>query len=255
MSTSPRPTPRLTLANNEVQAWSADLSDLRSCLAPLEQLLHDDERRRADRYRFPDDRALFVACRGLLRVLLAGYTGLEPHLVQIESGALGKPYLVEPTRLSPIRFNVSHSHGRVLLGFSLNCEMGVDVEQIRSIDDLDGLANRYFAPEERADLARLDLVARQRHFFAIWALKEAYLKGTGTGLTTALDSFYVCHSGDASQPNHYAVMSRTEQAVGPWSLIFLSHIPGFAAAIAGHGAGWRLCERSSQVLLSLIPGS
>jgi len=131
--------------------------------------------------------------------------------------------------------------------------LGVDVEQVRAMDDLDGLAQRYFAPEERADLTSRGQEERLRHFFTIWALKEAYLKGTGKGLTTPLDSFYVSPLGDPPESTRYAVIGRTGDGVGPWSLRTLPNISGFAAAIAVEGAGWYLSERTGRDLMELMP--
>jgi len=244
---------RLPLAEHEIQVWSVAASELQGVFETLEQFLAEDEMHRADKYRFDRDRTLFVTCRGLLRVLLAAFTGLDPRHVQFATGPVGKPYLVTQEGLAAIRFNVSHSHGRVLLGFSRVRELGVDVEQVRAMDDLEGLAQRYFAPEEQTDLANRDDGGRLRHFFTIWALKEAYLKGTGKGLTTPLDSFYVSPLGDPPESTRYAVIGRTGDGVGPWSLRTLPNISGFAAAIAVEGAGWYLSERTGQDLMELMP--
>lgn len=46
------------------------------------------------------------------------------------------------------------------------------------------IAARVFAPRERAWLAALPLHLRQEAFFRGWTRKEAYVKGTGTGLST-----------------------------------------------------------------------
>jgi 4'-phosphopantetheinyl transferase len=67
--------------------------------------------------------------------------------------------------------------------------VGVDVEErSRKVDYL-GLAERYFASDEARYLTTLPEEQRGDAFFAIWTLKEAYVKGIGRGLTFPLDVF------------------------------------------------------------------
>jgi len=253
MNTAHPASTELELADQDVHVWSDSVDDLRASLTSLERLLSHEEQTRANRYRFVADRELFVVCRGLLRILLAGYTRRDPRRLQFGAGSVGKPYLLPEEGISSPRFNVSHSHGRVLLGFSRDRELGVDVEQVRPIDDLDGLSKRYFAPQEQADLAARDKANRQSHFFTIWTLKEAYLKGTGSGLTTALDSFYVTPVKDASYPVRSADATNLNQIELPaWHLLTLPVIPGFAAAIAVQGDGWHLRVRPHHELVDLV---
>jgi 4'-phosphopantetheinyl transferase len=67
--------------------------------------------------------------------------------------------------------------------------LGVDVEQVRGVESGMEIARRYFAPAESAWLARLDPSMRSPAFTRLWALKEAYVKGTGRGLEQPLDGF------------------------------------------------------------------
>ena len=79
----------------------------------------------------------------------------------------GKPY----TEISPV--SISHSGDFVLVGISEN-EIGVDIEIIKPFDKR--LISRYFTPAEQKFIKTDD------DFFAIWTVKEAYLKMTGEGL-------------------------------------------------------------------------
>ncbi len=104
--------------------------------------------------------------------------------VQIEYGEHGKPRLVQPKGLF---FNISHSGEWTVAAFS-DCEVGVDIQQIKPIDMR--LADRFFAAEEREALAQAKDGA-QDLFFRLWAIKESYLKALGTGLSRPLNSFAV----------------------------------------------------------------
>lgn len=233
----------LALGQNEVQLWSASVDEVRANLSQFEALLVDDERERAGRYRFPKDHDLFIICRGLLRVLMSAYTGCPAAELRFGASPHGKPYLLSSQNLTEVHFNVSHSHGRALLGFCRHPGLGVDIEQIRPLDDLDGLANRYFALEECREVAISGPQRRLERFFSIWARKEAYLKATGSGLTTPLDSFYVTTelAGPPECPR-YAVVGRAMKEGPPWTVVTLTY-DGFAAAVSLPGDNWRIKQR------------
>ena len=77
-------------------------------------------------------------------------------------------------------FNVSHSHGVIVLAISNNAPVGVDVEIIKkSEDDL----RKYVSSEEEYKYIKED-----KNFFEIWTSKESLLKCVGTGINQSLNS-------------------------------------------------------------------
>src|SRR5258708_40131750 len=67
----------LTLAENEVQLWRADLEAIRADECRWQTVLSSDETVRAARFHFPRDRQRFVASRAVLRTILAGYLAID----------------------------------------------------------------------------------------------------------------------------------------------------------------------------------
>jgi 4'-phosphopantetheinyl transferase len=63
----------------------------------------------------------------------------------------------------------------------------VDVEDVRAPVDALGLATRYFAATEAQGLRRLSPADQLMRFYALWTLKEAYVKARGRGLRLPLD--------------------------------------------------------------------
>jgi 4'-phosphopantetheinyl transferase len=165
---------------------------LQQCLSPLEI-------ERANRYRVHERREEFIVARGLLRTILARLLHGDPRGLEFTFAAKGKPSLLLPESGRDISFNLSHSHGLVLIAVTLAAAVGVDVELIRDKTDHERLAERFFSPAECAALAAVPDADRQRAFFTCWTRKEAFLKATGMGITTALDSFDVAFwpPGDA----------------------------------------------------------
>ncbi len=65
-------------------------------------------------------------------------------------------------------------------------DCGIDVECMRPMRDMDGVANAVFSPAETAWLASREDAARSQAFFTQWTLKEAYIKATGLGMSAPL---------------------------------------------------------------------
>jgi 4'-phosphopantetheinyl transferase len=61
-------------------------------------------------------------------------------------------------------------------------EVGVDVERVRELPDLEALAKRCFSAGEWDRFRQLGSEERGRWFFRLWTRKEAVLKAMGTGL-------------------------------------------------------------------------
>ncbi len=206
---------------NQVQVWQVDV-EAAAC-ERLWPVLTEAERARARAFHFPDDRRRFTVARGVLRLLLGRCLDRDPAGVPLATGPHGKPHLAGHA----LHFNVAHSHGVALIALASDRRVGVDVERIRHDLDVLGLAARAFAPPEAAALRALPPRDRTGAFFACWARKEAYVKATGLGLSLPLDAFTVPLAPDAG-----------------WSVRDLAAAPGYAAAVAAEGHGWRLaCRR------------
>src|SRR5205085_8136741 len=89
------PPESLRIDSDEVHVWRAVLDLPPSHLHVLEQTLAEDERARAQQFRFPKDRAHFVAARGILRAILGRYLFREPRALSFSYSQYGKPALVE----------------------------------------------------------------------------------------------------------------------------------------------------------------
>jgi 4'-phosphopantetheinyl transferase len=223
------------LPADEVHVWRVDIA-AKSANGGVATLC-DAERARADRFRFPADRDRFVASHVALRAILASYLEAAPAALAFGESAHGKPFVEAPDAGRALRFSLSHSGDVALVAVGLEREVGVDVERVRALDDLEGFAARYFSVAERDALARVPSVERPRAFFEIWTLKEAYLKACGEGLTRALDAFDVT-VGSAS-PRLVAVRDRPGDEAR-WTLKQLFPYAGHVGALAATGTGWLL---------------
>lgn len=234
------PPAALVLEPNDVHVWRVDVDALAEADAELVGLLAPDERRRADRFRTAPDRRRFVVTRATLRSLLGRYLGADPHEVPIQYGVHGKPELRTASSRIDLAFNLAHSGDLVLFAFARDRRVGIDVEAIRPVPELDLLAQRLFTPRERGVLDALEGCERSIAFFHGWTRKEAFAKALGQGLTLAFERVAVPMGANAMPA---AVPVEAIGVAGRWWLHPLDVRPGYVAAVAvegdGHRVGWR----------------
>jgi 4'-phosphopantetheinyl transferase len=221
-----------------VHIWWASLDQLGSRLRKFEQVLTSDEKARAERFRFEQDRNRFIAAHGILRDILGGYLGVGPNTIRFVYGENGKPGIAGKSGCGDIEFSLSHSGGIALYGVRLDHPIGVDIEYIRDIPEKEQIAEQFFSTRENAVFRSLPESKKREVFFNWWTRKEAFLKGIGDGLTRPLDSFDV-----SMAPEEAAPLLRIEgdsKRTSQWSIWELRPASGFAAAFATDGQIWRL---------------
>jgi len=179
--------PRHTIGADEVHVWHL-LADRLIEPAGLRALLSAQELARMNCLRHERDRVLFLWARGLVRTVLASYLDCSCHEVRFAANDFGKPILQVGARL-PLHFNLTHSRGAIALAVSGGREVGIDVEERRRPVEYLPLAERFFAETEARHLRGLHPDELPDAFFAIWTLKEAFVKGIGRGLTFPLEAF------------------------------------------------------------------
>lgn len=213
----------------------------------LEALLSPDERLRAARMGGEEARAAYVAARATLRILLARYVlALEgpsgqrmaeittrAATLRFDYGARGKPSLVEAPE---VQFSLAHSGGQLIYAIGRGRSVGVDLEHLSA--DLNDLPFGSFTQNEQRRLNILSPERRATLFFRYWVRKEAFLKATGEGLTRPLDSFEVGPTPE--EGGELLAVRRGDGAREPWMVADLDLLPGYAAAVAAAGEGWRV---------------
>jgi len=181
------------LVDRRILVWTAVLDDISGIrFEQLVHLLSWDERQRARRLRFERDWKRFIVCRGVLREILGTYLGKSPETIGFNYGPQGKPYLKVPEGQTAglVHFNVSHSSGLAIYALGLG-EVGVDLEFVRVIPEMEALVDQYFSVGERSSFGSISPDQKAKAFFNCWTRKEAYVKACGGGLLIPLDEFEV----------------------------------------------------------------
>jgi 4'-phosphopantetheinyl transferase len=213
------------LRDNQVHIWRANLGLSTPEIEQLTTLLSTDEIARANKFRFVQHRSRFIAARGILRQLLGNYLKVSPRSLTFAYSDRGKPWVATDISL---QFNLSHSQEYALFGFTLNHLIGVDIEYQRAMPDALKIAQRFFSAREYMMLEAVAIEQQSKLFFQLWTAKEAYLKGTGTGLAASLSSIEIAL--DQSQFQYLSTLK--EDTIMNWSLYSCTPATDYAAAIA-----------------------
>ena len=217
--------PIVPLEGGDIHLWHLRLPirDMNLCRV-VESATTANERARAGRLPFEDDRLRQLYTRGTLRIILGHYIGRAPNSLVFHTNPWNKPLLAEDPTL---HFNVSHCRSVALIAVTRAAPVGVDLAVQRPLEERDSLFTRSLCSEERRWLSGHETPARQdAEYFRLAAGKEAALKALGMGLARHLDSFGV------TPPAEPVGKGQIYGLKGSWTLHFPPMPPGYAASVA-----------------------
>jgi len=226
--------PQTKLQPKQVHIWIIPL-DQTPTPGDLYQHLSDGEIKRADRFHFDRHRRRFAVSHNALRAILAGY--LDVHPVDIEYGQTshGKPWLSGMHKEFGLFFNLTHSHELGVVAVTMEGEVGVDVEYVKTMGDIDGIAARFFSTVEQGAYLGLSDEQRVAGFFNCWTRKEAFIKAIGEGLSHPLDKFDVTLT--PGEPAGFLRIGEDAQEAPHWTLLTIQTDPNYIGAVALRSKG------------------
>lgn len=218
------------LATGEIHIWQRVLSSSQDHLRPLNALLSEEERQRAQRFHSDQDRSAFIIARGTLRILLGHYVNRPPARLRFVCNPQGKPGLEGLHHA--VFFNLSHARHRGMYAITREAPVGVDLERVRPAPPQARLhlARRFFSHAEYAQLKALPTSQLDVAFCACWTRKEAYVKCHGLSIARLLSKFSV-----SVHPEEPATLLATPWRPEDMSLHRLYDVPspsGYRAALA-----------------------
>lgn len=211
------------LAAGDCQLWLAWLDE--ETPVSFRNSLSDDERLRAGRLRNLRSADRYTVARGILRHLLGHFMASGPERLVFSYGPHGKPELPDGLQTG-LSFNVSHSGGLAVFAVANGFEVGVDIEEVRPVSDMEATASIFLSPEELAEFEVLPASGKLECFYTVWTCKEAILKALGSGFTSPVKDILATFYQTEPQT---AVQNRTFQNR---RLTLLNPAEGFMGALA-----------------------
>jgi 4'-phosphopantetheinyl transferase len=214
--------------SSDVHVWPVLLEAPVAVNREYRNLLSPTEIERADRFVFAHLTRSHELSHGALRLLLAHSLNCRPQAVEFHYGPRGKPFVHPDSR---IRFNMAHSGRLALYAFTLDVDIGVDVEEMRDVPEIEQIASHYFCNAEAEELKATGAgKPATQAFFRCWTRKEAYIKAVGDGLYIPLDQFQVTLAANA--PARFVHIGDNPDAAGRWTLQHLDPAPNYVGALA-----------------------
>ena len=158
-------------------------------------ILSNEEKSRLDNFIVKEAAWEFYYSHIQLRKILSRACRISPEKIEYSYGRHGKPYL---SQHPDICFNLSHCRTYIAIGLALRTEIGVDIEYIRKIKNLDLITKKFFTSQEQKYIQKYD--EKESIFFKIWVQKEAIAKALGESVyNTALKFSTVSLNGSSIQ--------------------------------------------------------
>lgn len=177
---------------NQVHVWylfDDHISDP-GLLTRYQCLLNAKEQKQRKRFYFSKHRRQYLISRALIRCVLSCYVAdVLPQEWKFTYNQYGKPSIDFFLTELPLQFNLSHTDKLIVMAVTLSNAIGVDVEYVHRSGKTVELADHYFSPIEAEHLHHLAEENQRERFFALWTLKEAYIKACGMGLSIPLNQF------------------------------------------------------------------
>ncbi|GCE15671.1 4'-phosphopantetheinyl transferase family protein [Tengunoibacter tsumagoiensis] len=216
---------------NQIHIWYAELQQPDEYYVQLEKTLSHDEQKRASLFYFDHDRRRFVTSRAILRTILGHYLEIAAEECRFVYQKYGRPEL-DPLHHSSLRFNVSHSYELAIYAFSDAWTVGIDIEYVRLLADMEQLAKRCFSAREYSFFLTLPEEQRQEAFFRYWTFKEATVKALGDGLRYSLERIDVGALPDDQESSILLALPNETELRSLWRLHPLRPSQGYKATIA-----------------------
>jgi 4'-phosphopantetheinyl transferase len=161
-----------------------------------------------------------------VRAILGRRLGVPPERIEWRRGRNGKPELIGAA--AGLRANLSHSGGLAALAVAVGPDVGVDIQRLAPGLNAEGLAARYFRPDEARFVAEAAPAERLDRFVVLWARKEACLKAAGGRLAEGLRLPVLGEAG----PGDLVVRDPGGRLPGPYLVRDVPVPAGYRAAVA-----------------------
>ena len=213
---------------NKIIFFYTDLDQPENIIWKYYAVLPSFEQKKIDAYKVKAIKDRQILLKGLLHVLLGCYLKTDPQSIEFEYNKFGKPFMPDHPKYKNICFNISHSNNIAVYGFTQKRNIGVDVEKVRELPDMNGVIDLCFSDSEKKWFNMISSQDKNKIFYKIWTSKEAYLKAIGTGLSFSPDKI---STGLNSEGDIIFENIEGDENPEKWRLDAFSINPHFTSAI------------------------
>ena len=221
-----------SLCPNEIQIWYAKPQAFNNAVIQerFRSWLSPEELTVLEGFRFERHRHTYLVAHALTRAALSLSLEIKPSAWQFHTNTFGKPFIAPPLDTHGIHFNLSHTEGMVAVTMTKLGAIGIDVESINRETSILELASDILSTSEHLDLKQQSKAEQHARLLKYWTLKEAFVKATGFGLTSGLQS----HAFDLEAQPHPRLLTQTDTQPTDWLFRQFTLPSGHILALAHH---------------------
>lgn len=171
------------LNDDEIHIWNYSLEPNENLAESYFEKLSEDEKSKAKKIIIKEVKYRSILSKVITRNILSKYLDKEFNLINYYYNEFGKPILSSDINHLNLDFNNSHSGNLGVMAITKKKPIGIDVEQVIELKNLDELINHIFTDNEINELYRLNQIDKTLMFYKIWTAKEAFVKAIGQGLS------------------------------------------------------------------------
>ena len=145
--------------------YSVPLSQRQEDFETSFSLLTQPEKQRADRFRHEGARRQYVIGHGIVHLLLKWYLENSYSTIEFKETKHHKPYILLTDCSRPLEYNLSHCEDYIAVAFG-STSQGVDIENIRPLENLEGISRQVFTEREIETVFATNELATQTKTFS-----------------------------------------------------------------------------------------
>jgi 4'-phosphopantetheinyl transferase len=214
----------MNLSNGELHIWRYEVNETDYIAELNNPLLSNIEKARYGRFLNNIDAVTYVCNHRFMRKVLSLYLNILPGNIKFEYSAYGKPYLKDN-----LFFNLSYRNKFGIMAISLDNEVGVDIEEVRAINDIKAFTSLYFSDNEKEIIFNSDKMSINKKIISFWTLKEAVIKAQAKFVSTELCQI------DLSEANDFKLLDYIDKDNKSFTIKSLDAPENYCAAFTYQG--------------------
>jgi 4'-phosphopantetheinyl transferase len=223
---------------SEIHVWWSILDQPQYIVNKYQKMLSQEEQERINKFKFQLLRGRQIVSRGLLRRFISKYISIDPKEVEFTYNKYGKPLLNTKQNKVNLQFNISHSENLGIFAFAIKNSVGVDVEEVRELLNLEGMVELFMSQFEQRWFSEVAPVKRNEVFYNLWTVKEAFIKAIGTGFSFPLVNVEVKINGDNKCEFHQ--IKGESGLSGKWKVFTFAPVPNYTTSLVTEASDFEI---------------
>ena len=151
---------RYIIDDNEIHIWKFYLDPEKSTEKLLLNLLSSEEKKQINNIKIEDVKIRRIISKAIIKNIISNYLGINTMQVIFSYNEFGKPVISDSINYNNLNFNISHSGNLGIIALTRKNSIGIDVEQMKELEEIDDIINLCFSDYEKNLFTDLKLAGK-----------------------------------------------------------------------------------------------